>query len=82
MADEVEKFLNDRQQLETRRQELIEDVLRQKEAANKAFDEKLAKLGYNKEEHAAKRSHHKHAAAEKSDGRPSAKAATSSTPAA
>jgi hypothetical protein len=38
--------------------ELRKEVLRQKEAAIKAFDEKLAKLGYDGE-HASKRSHHK-----------------------
>jgi hypothetical protein len=37
---------------------------RQKEAAIKAFDEKLEKLGYDGE-HASKRSHHKDAADKK-----------------
>jgi hypothetical protein len=58
--DDVEKFLSEEQQLESRRQDLIKEVLKQKEAANKAFDEKLAKLGYN-EDHAPRRSHHKKA---------------------
>jgi len=44
--------------LEAHRHELIKEVLRQKEAAIKVFDEKLAKLGYDGE-HASKRSHHK-----------------------
>jgi hypothetical protein len=60
MPDDVEKFLNDAQQLDSRRQELIKDLLRQKEASIKAFDEKLARLGYP--DGAGKRSHHKRAA--------------------
>ena len=55
--DDVEKFLAEQKAVESRRHELIKEVQRQKEAAIKAFDEKLAKLGYNGEH--AKRSHHK-----------------------
>jgi hypothetical protein len=59
MADDpVEKFLTEKKNLETQRHELIKEVLRQKEAAIKAFDEKLAKLGYDGND-APKRSHHK-----------------------
>jgi hypothetical protein len=47
------------QQLESRRQELIKDLLRQKEAAIKSYDEKLARLGH-RDGAAPKRSHHKH----------------------
>jgi hypothetical protein len=54
--DAVDKFLTEQKTLEAQRQELIKEVLRQKEAAIKAFDDKLAKLGYNGEH--AKRSHH------------------------
>jgi hypothetical protein len=57
--DPVDKFLDEQKQLETHRHDLIKEVLRQKEAAIKAFDDKLAKLGYDGSE-AAKRSHHKH----------------------
>ena len=58
--DAVDKFLTEQKTLEAQRQELIKEVLRQKEAAIKGFDDKLAKLGYNGEH--AKRSHHpKHA---------------------
>ena len=58
--DAVDKFLAEQKTLEAQRQELIKETLRQKEAAIKAFDEKLAKLGYDGEH--AKRSHHpKHA---------------------
>jgi hypothetical protein len=61
MADDpVDKFLAEQKALETHRHDLIKEVLRQKEAAIKAFDEKLAKLGYDGE-HANKRSHHKDA---------------------
>jgi len=60
MADDpVEKFLAEQKTLEAHRHELIKEVLHQKEAAIKAFDEKLAKLGYDGE-HAPRRSHHKH----------------------
>ncbi len=55
--DDVEKFLTEQKTLETHRHELIKESLRQKEAAIKAFDEKLAKLGYDGD-HAPKRSHH------------------------
>ena len=46
--DDVEKFLANQKTLEAQRHDLIKEVLRQKEAAIKAFDEKLAKLGYGK----------------------------------
>ncbi len=48
--------------MEDRRQKLIEDLLKQKAAAVKEFDDKLAKLGY---EDGAKprRSHHRRSAA-------------------
>ena len=57
--DPVDKFLSEEKALEAQRQELIKETLRQKEAAIKAFDDKLAKLGYDGEH--AKRSHHKDA---------------------
>lgn len=81
MPDDVEKFLNDKQQLESRRQELIKDILRQKEAAIKAFDDKLARLGHNTDGTAPKRSHHKNNVETKAESKPAARA-TSSTPAA
>ena len=55
--DPVEKFLSEQKSLEAQRHELIKEILRQKEAAIKAFDEKLEKLGYDGE-HGSKRSHH------------------------
>jgi len=55
--DDVEKFLADQKTFESKRHDLIKEVLRQKEAAIKAFDEKLAKLGHDPDH--AKRSHHR-----------------------
>jgi hypothetical protein len=55
--DPVDKFLTEKKTLEQQRQELIKEVLRQKEAAINAFDEKLEKLGYDGK-HTPKRSHH------------------------
>lgn len=43
---DVEKFLSDLKSIEDRKQNLIDDLLRQRAAASKVFDEKLAKLGY------------------------------------
>jgi hypothetical protein len=63
-ADDVEKFLNEQKAVEARRQDLIKDLLRQKEAAIKAFDEKLARLGHDVD-HRRKRSHHKDAVGKK-----------------
>ncbi len=57
MSDDVDKFLSESQQMESRRQELIRDLLKQKEAAIKAFDEKLARLGHNAAP--TRRNHHK-----------------------
>ena len=58
MADDpVDKFLSDEKSLETQRQDLIKEVLRQKDAAIKAFDEKLARLGHH--DGHQRRSHHK-----------------------
>ena len=70
-SDAVETFLADRKAFEDRKQALIEDLLRQKAEAVKAFDEKLAKLGYQAKDGAGKsrRSHHKQPSAS-----PSAKA--------
>jgi hypothetical protein len=42
-SDAVENFLADRKAFEDRKQALIDDLLRQKAEAVKAFDEKLAK---------------------------------------
>ena len=60
-SDAVEKFLADRKAFEDRKQALIDDLLRQKAEAVKAFDDKLAKLGYQAKDGAGKprKSHHK-----------------------
>jgi hypothetical protein len=54
---DVEKFLAEQKTLEAHRHDLIKELLRQKEAAIKAFDEKLAKLGYDGA-NPPRRSHH------------------------
>jgi hypothetical protein len=59
--DDVEKFLSEQKAVEGKRHDLIKEVLRQKEAAIKAFDEKLAKLGHHEPTaRTSKRNHHKH----------------------
>jgi hypothetical protein len=56
--DDVEKFLSEQKSMECK-QGLIDDLLRQKDAAIKAFDDKLAKLGYRANSSGrTKRSHH------------------------
>lgn len=63
-TDDVEKFLNEQKSMEDRKQALIEDLLKQREAAMKDFDEKLAKLGYEDNSPGKrKRSHHRKAEA-------------------
>jgi len=63
-TDDVENFLKEQQSLEDRKQALIDDLLKQKEAAMKAFDDKLAQLGYHGNSSSkSKRSHHKKGAA-------------------
>ena len=57
--DDVEKFLSEQKAVEGKRHDLIKEVLRQKEAAIKTFDEKLAKLGHHEGGKSARRSHHK-----------------------
>jgi hypothetical protein len=57
--DDVEKFLSEQKAVEGKRHDLIKEVLRQKEAAIKAFDEKLAKLGHHESTRSPKRNHHK-----------------------
>jgi hypothetical protein len=58
-TDAVEKFLLEQKAIEDRKQALIDDLLRQRADAIKAFDEKLARLGYNAAAAKRKRSHHK-----------------------
>jgi len=60
-TDDVEKVLSDLKTIEDRKQALIADLLRQKADAVKAFDDRLAKLGYQAKDGAGKpkKSHHK-----------------------
>jgi hypothetical protein len=59
-VDDVEQLLAEGKAFEDRKQALIADLLKQREAANKAFDEKLAKLGYQANSSGKpRRSHHK-----------------------
>ena len=58
-SDDVEKVLSDLKSIEDRKQALIDDLLRQKADAMKAFDEKLLKLGWKPDSTGRKKSHHK-----------------------
>jgi len=58
-ADAIEKFLLEQKAVEDRKQALIEDLLRQRAEAIKAFDEKLAKLGHKSPAGRPRKSHHK-----------------------
>lgn len=58
-SDPIEKFLLEEKAVEDRKQALIDDLLRQRADAIKAFDEKLAKLGYRAPAGRHKKSHHK-----------------------
>lgn len=71
-TDDVEKVLSEIKSAEDRKQALIADLLRQREAALQEFDAKLAKLGYKVKAAAgtSKRSHHKKAAAGKAEAKP------------
>jgi hypothetical protein len=63
-SNDVEKFLSEQKSLEDRKQALIADLLKQREAVIKEFDAKLAKLGYEANSSGrSKRSHHKKAVA-------------------
>lgn len=57
-TDDVEKLLSDEKSLEDRKQVLIQAILKERETAMAAFDEKLAKLGHHANS-GKKRSHHK-----------------------
>lgn len=66
---DVEKLLADEKAIEGRKQALIADLLKQKEAAIKDFDDKLAKLGYEtNSKH--RRSHHKKSGQAAAEGAP------------
>jgi len=63
-TDDVESFLSEQKSMEDRKRGLIDDLLRQREAAMKDFDEKLAKLGYHVNSGKSRRSHHRKSAAD------------------
>lgn len=62
-ADDVEKFLAEEKAVEERKKRLIAELLKQREAALKDFDDRLAKLGYHADGGKTKRNHHKKAEA-------------------
>lgn len=62
-TDDVEKVLAEEKAVEDRKKTLIATLLKQREAAIKDFDAKLAKLGYESSDGKPKRSHHKKEAA-------------------
>lgn len=73
---DVEKFFTEQKSLEDRKQAIIADLLKQRDAVMKEFDQKLAKLGYEASENSgkAKRSHHpKKAAAANAPAKPKPK---------
>jgi hypothetical protein len=61
-SDAVEKFLTEQKSMDERKQALIDDLLKQREAAIKAFDERLERLGYRANSGKGRRSHHRKAA--------------------
>lgn len=63
-SDDVEKFLADQKSFDDRKQTLIDELLRQRAEAMKAFDEKLAKLGHKSPAGRPRRNHHKSPAAD------------------
>lgn len=73
--DDVEKILHEQKSLEDRKQAVIADLLKQREAAIAAFDEKLAKLGYKENSGKPRRSHHKRSGTPPAPAAPPTKAA-------
>jgi hypothetical protein len=73
---DVDKILADEKALQDRKQALVAELLKQKEAAIKEFDDKLAKLGYEANSSGKqRRSHHrKQASAPDTAAKPKAKA--------
>jgi hypothetical protein len=55
---DIEKVLEDQKSIEGRKRALIDELLKEKAAAVKEFDDKLAKLGYV-DGAKPKRTHHK-----------------------
>ncbi len=59
--NDVEKLLAEEKSIQERRKQLIEGLLRKREAQNKEIDDQLAQLGYHGDHAKRKRSHHKKA---------------------
>jgi len=57
-TDDVEKLLAEEKAVEERKKRLIAELLKQREAALKDFDDRLAKLGYHAPTGKSKRNHH------------------------
>jgi hypothetical protein len=66
-TDDVDTLLSEQQVLEARKQALIDDLPKQREAAMATFDEQLAKLGSQADSVKPRRSQHKKPAAPASD---------------
>lgn len=56
-TDDVEKLLAEEKAIDERRKRLVDDLMKQKAAAIKEFDDKLAKLGHHPDGK-QKRNHH------------------------
>jgi len=57
-TDDVEKLLAEEKAVEERKKRLIAELLKQREAALKDFDDRLAKLGHHAPTGKTKRNHH------------------------
>jgi hypothetical protein len=73
-TDDVEKLLSDEKAIEDRKQALIADLLKQKEAAMKEFDDRLAKLGHHANSSGRTKRNHHRKAAPPDEAKPKAKA--------
>jgi hypothetical protein len=73
---DIDKVIEDQKAIESRKKTLIEELLKEKAAAIKEFDDKLAKLGYV-DGAKPKRTHHKKPAA----GKPQAPVTQAAKPA-
>ena len=62
-ADDVDKLLAEQQAFEDRKKKLIDELLKERAAAVKVIDDKLAKLGHVDGAGKSRRSHHKKASA-------------------
>ena len=56
---DVDKFLAEEKAVEDHRKQLIEALLKKREAQNKDIDDQLAKLGHHADAGKSRRNHHK-----------------------